>query len=83
MLQGCIHARIHDVSCRSGGGHGALRYCGIDVFFKRYFGNFLWCGIAVSSSPAVYGCSSFCLKVFGKRRPFTVLRYHLFSLSTV
>ena len=52
-------------------------------FSSGIFGNFLWCGIAVSSSPAVYGFSSFCLKVFGKRRSFTILRYHLFSLSTV
>ena len=52
-------------------------------FSSGIFGNFLWCSIAVSSSPAVYGFSSFCLKVFGKRRSFTVLWYHLFSLSTV
>ena len=41
----------------------------------------LMCGIAVSSSLAVYGFSSFWLTVFGKRRSFMVLRYHLFSLS--
>ena len=41
----------------------------------------LMCGIVVSSSPAVYGFSPFWLTVFGKRRYFTVLRYHLFSLS--
>ena len=39
------------------------------------------CGIVVSSSPAVCGFSSFWLMVFGKRRSFTVLRYHLFALS--
>ena len=39
------------------------------------------CGIAVSSSPAVYGFSPFWLTVFGKRRSFTVLRYHSFVLS--
>ena len=22
------------------GGHGGLPYCGIELFFKRYFGNF-------------------------------------------
>jgi len=38
-------------------------------------------GIAVSSSPAVCGFSSFCLMVFGKRTSFTVLQYHLFALS--
>ena len=31
------------------GGHGGLRYCGIELFFKRYFGNFdfnvRYCGI--------------------------------------
>ena len=52
-------------------------------FSSGIFGNFLWCSIAVSSSPAVYGFSSFCLKVFCKRRSFMVLWYHLFSLSTV
>ena len=39
------------------------------------------CGIAVSSSPAVWGFSSFQLTVFGKGRPFTVLRYRSFALS--
>ena len=41
----------------------------------------LMCGIAVSFSLAAYGFSSFWLTVFGKRRPFTVLRYRSFSLS--
>ena len=41
----------------------------------------LMCGIAVSTSPEVYGFSSSWLTVFGKRRSFTVLRYHLFPLS--
>ena len=31
------------------GGHGGLRYCGIGLFFMRYFGNFdfnvRYCGI--------------------------------------
>ena len=40
----------------------------------------LMCGIAVSSSPALCGVSSLLLTVFGKRRSFTVLRYHLFAL---
>ena len=39
------------------------------------------CGIAVSSSPTVCGFSPFRLTVFGKRRSFTVLQYHLFALS--
>ena len=43
---------------------------GISVFL------ILMCGIAVSSSPAVYGFASFWLTVFGKRRAFTVLYYH-------
>ena len=50
---------------------------GISVIF------ILMCGIAASSSPAVYGFSSFWLTVFSKRRSFTVLRYHLFSLSCI
>ena len=41
----------------------------------------LICGIAVSSSPAVCGFSSFWLTVFGKRRSMTVLRYCSFGLS--
>ena len=39
------------------------------------------CGIAVSSSSAVCGFSSFWLTVFGEIRLFTVLRYRLFALS--
>ena len=39
------------------------------------------CGNAVSSSPTVCGFSPFRLTVFGERRSFTVLRYHLFALS--
>ena len=38
----------------------------------------LTCGIAVSSSSAVCGFSSFWLMVFGEIRLFTVLRYRLF-----
>ena len=41
----------------------------------------LMCGIAVSCSPVVYGFASFCLTVFGKRRSFMVLLYHLCALS--
>ena len=41
----------------------------------------LTCGIAVSSSSAVCGFSSFWLMVFGEIRLFTVLRYRLFALS--
>ena len=41
----------------------------------------LMCGIAVSSSSAVCGFSSFWLMVFGEIRLFTVLRYRLFALS--
>ena len=54
----------------------------IQLFFKRYFGNFdfdvRYCGII---QPCGIRFSSFWLTVFGKRRSFTVLRYHLFSLS--
>ena len=38
-------------------------------------------GIAVSSSSAVGGFSSFWLTVFGEIRLFTVLRYRLFALA--
>ena len=41
----------------------------------------LMSGIAVSSSPAVCGFSSFWLTVLGKRRSFLVLRYRSFGLS--
>ena len=40
----------------------------------------LTCGIAVSSSSAVSGFSSFWLTVFGEIGLFTVLRYRLFAL---
>ena len=49
-------------------------------FFMPYF-LILTCGIAVSSSSAVFNSSSFWLTVFGERRLFTVLRYRLFALS--
>ena len=49
--------------------------CGISVIL------ILTCGIAVSSSSAVCGFSSFWLTVFGEIRLFTVLRYRLFALS--
>ena len=49
--------------------------CGISVIL------ILKCGIAVSSSSAVCGFSSFWLTVFSEIRLFTVLRYHLFALS--
>ena len=49
--------------------------CGISVISN------LTCGIAVSSSSAVSGFSSFRLTVFGEIRLFTVLRYRLFALS--
>ena len=48
--------------------------CGISVIL-------ISCGIAVSSSSAVCGFSSFWLTVFGEKRLFTVLRYRLFALS--
>ena len=55
----------------------------LSVFFSSAISVFLilMCGIAISSSPAVYGFASFWLTVFGKRRSFTVLRYHLFAPS--
>ena len=40
----------------------------------------LMCGIAESSSPAEYGFAPFWLRVFGKRRSFTVLPYCSFGL---
>ena len=48
--------------------------CGISVIL------ILTCSIAVSSSSAVCGFSSFWLTVFGEIRLFTVLRYRLFAL---
>ena len=49
--------------------------CGISLIL------ILTCGIAVSSSSAVCGFSSFWLTVFGEIGLFTVLRYRLFALS--
>ena len=49
--------------------------CGISVIL------ILTCSIAVSSSSAVCGISSFWLTVFGEIGLFTVLRYRLFALS--
>ena len=64
------------------GGHGGLRYCGIELFFKGISKILiLMCGIAVSSSPGVCGFSHFWLTVFSKRRSFMVLRYRSFALS--
>ena len=64
------------------GGHGGLRYCGIGLFSCGISVILiLTCGIAVSSSSAVCGFSSFWLTVFGEIRLFTVLRYRLFALS--
>ena len=66
--------------CFYWGGHGGLRYW---AFFQAVFSVYfiLMCGIALSSSPAVYGLASFWSTAFGKRRPFTVLGYYLFALS--
>ena len=54
-----------------GGGHGGLRYCGIELFFKRHFDNLdfnvRYCGII---QPCGMRFSSFWLTVFGKRRSF-------------
>ena len=40
------------------GGHGGLRYCGIELFFKRYFGdlyfNVRYCGIILSCGMRFY-----------------------------
>ena len=49
--------------------------CGISVILILTY------GIAVSSSSAVCGFSSFLLTVFGEIGLFTVLRYRLFALS--
>ena len=65
-------------------GHGSLRYCGIELFFQAVgilVILILMYGIGVSSGPAVWGFSSFLLKVFSKRRSFKVLQHHLFALS--
>ena len=54
----------------------------IEFFFTQYFGNFdfIWqCGIAVSSSLAFCGFSSFWLMVF-RKRSFTVLWHYSFAL---
>ena len=55
---------------------------GIEVFYKRYFGKLgfhvRYCGII---QPCGIRFCIFWLKVFGKRRSLTVLRYHLFALS--
>ena len=70
---------------KSRGGHGGLQYCSNKVlgFFSCSISVILvlTCGIAVSSSSAVCGFSSFWLTVFGEIRLFTVLRYRLFVLS--
>ena len=75
----CFFFQIFSIHLR--GGHGGLRYCGIELFFKRYFENFefnvRYCSIM---SPAVCGFSRFWLTVFGKRRSFTILRYCSFGL---
>ena len=42
----------------------------------------LMCGIAVSSSLAICGFSSFSLNVFSKRRSFMVLWHCSFALSS-
>ena len=65
-------------------GEGDMRVYGIAVlsFFSGGISEILilMCGIAVSSSPAACGFSSFWVTVFGKRRSSTVLRYrHLVS----
>ena len=49
--------------------------CGISVILILTY------GIAVSSSSAVCGFSSFWLTVFGEIRLFTVLRYRLYARS--
>ena len=54
------------------------------AFFMQYIITvilILTCGIAVSSSFAVCGFSSFWPTVFGEIRLFTVLRYRLFAFS--
>ena len=55
-----------------------LRYCGIELFSSGISVILiLMCVIAVSSSRAVCGFSSFWLTVFGRRRSLTALRYSL------
>ena len=46
----CLEDQSHESeSLLHRGGHWGLRYCGIALFFKRYFGNFdfnvQYCGI--------------------------------------
>ena len=60
---------------------GDMWVYGIEVLGFFSCGIFLTCGIAVPSSSAVFGFSSFWLTVFGEVRLFTVLRYRLFALS--
>ena len=71
----CLHL-VH-AAWRGTWGFAVLGFfsCGISVIL------ILTCGIAVSSSSAVCGFSSFWLTVFGEIRLFTVLRYRLFALS--
>ena len=67
---------------QDGRGHGGLRYCGIDFFFRAVFRYMiLLCDVAVSSRLAVCGFSCFWLTVFGKRRSFSALWYCSFALS--
>ena len=52
------------------GGHGGLRYCGIELFFKRYFENF---SIHLRGG---HGGLRYCgIELFFKRY-FAVLQYH-------
>ena len=48
ILFGIQSERMHGCNPH-GGGRGGLRYCGIELFFMRYFGNFnfnvRYCGI--------------------------------------
>ena len=81
ILFGIQSERMHGCNPH-GGGHGGYGIvvlsffsCGISVIL------ILTCGIAVSSTSAVCGFSSFWLTVFGEIRLFTVLQYRLFALS--
>ena len=62
-----------------GGGHlGLWYYSGIELFFKRYFGNL---DLKVRYHLALRYAVFHRLKVFGKRRPFTADAVLFIALS--
>ena len=64
--------------------NGRLRCGGIELFSSGMSVILIFmCGIAVSSSPAVCGFSSFRLTVFGKRSSFTDYCGTVYLLSSI